>query len=238
MTGNLNYKLEVLHYLKKLKLKIGDMIPREEELAEALNISKANIKNTLNYLKMQGYLYSVKGTGTYMSYDFNSIFNAINNNLSVTELIRLSGYEPGIKLFKKELIAVDQNLSERMGVKEGTSIIVFERIRTADRVPVCYSLDYISPAITQQMLAITDENTSLYTFIEQNCDTKVGTNITEIVPEICKEEMAAKLEYIQGLPLQLLKQLVLDVDGSLLMYGVEYYRTDKFRLIIDRRRIV
>ncbi len=233
-----NYSQEVLHYLKKLNFKIGDMIPKEEELSKALDISKVSIKKTLNYLKMQGYLHSVKGTGTFLSYDFSTIFNAINNNLSITELIRLSGYEPGIKSFQKELIRVDKELSEKMRLEEGTSVIVYKRTRTADGEPVCYSFDYISPIITKDFLNVTDQNISLYTHVENNCGIKIGTNITDIVPVLCTEELHDALDVEVGQPLQLFKQYVMDVKGRLVMYGVEYFRTDKFRFIIDRRRMV
>ena len=60
--------------------------------------------------------------------------------------------------------------------------------------------------------------------------------MAEILPVTAEEWLAEWLGIKEGEPVLLIKQVVTDVNGELLIYAEEYLRSDCFKLLINRRR--
>ena len=134
------------------------------------------------------------------------------------------------------MVKADKCLAEHLHVVENTDLLMCKRIRTADDKPVVLSQDFLSPRLSADFLAVTDENVSLYDFLEETCGIKIGLSTAEIEPVIADEEMAEKLEIEVGNPLLKMKVVVGDAYGAPLIYCREYFRPDCFKFLISRRR--
>jgi GntR family transcriptional regulator len=152
-------------------------------------------------------------------------------------MISAAGYKPGVELFERELVKADKDVSKHLGVPEGLDILVCRRVRTADEMPVIYSIDYFPSEIASLILSVVNENISLYSYIEENRDIKIGNSLAEIMPVICDLDLAKKLNYQEGKPIFKIKQVIYDQKQTKLIYGIEYFRPDYFKLSINRRRI-
>ena len=226
----------VLDYIEQNKLKRGAKLPAEAELAESLEISRLTLREALNALKQEGIIYSIQGKGTYVAFDYEHITNSLNQNKSMSEMIEASGYVCHTSLFRKQLVKADAEVATGLGVKKDLDVLMCERIRCADDVPVVYSIDYLAPRLASEFLGVMDENVSLYKFVEENCDIELGQCITEISPAITDESLAEKLQIPVNTPVLKFDVLVQDVYCKPLIYAVEYLRADKFKFIINRRR--
>lgn len=75
-TSSLVDKVEInlLSFFEKNKLKPGDLIPKEMELASAMGVSRTVIRESLNRLKTMGIIESIKHKGTIIkSPDFSAL---------------------------------------------------------------------------------------------------------------------------------------------------------------------
>ena len=236
MLAYVDTKNKLLKYINHENLKAGDQLPSENKLSEMLGISRLTLREAVNALKNEGVVYSVQGKGTFVACNTDQIADTLNNNLSVTEMIESSGYEAGVKFFKKELVRAEAEIAERLGVNEGANLIMCARIRTADGKPVVYSEDYLAPRLVEEFLAVTDENVSLYKFIENQAGIEMGLSIAEIVPVKADGELAKMLETKPDDVLQKFMITVNDVYGTPLVYAREYMRPDSFKFLIHRWR--
>ncbi len=224
-------------YIKSQNLKVGDKLPPEYIITDKLNISRLTLREAFRVYREEGLIYTVQGIGTFIAADFDKITGTLDLNLSITKMISIAGFKPGVKFFERDLVKADKDVSNHLNVPEGLDILVCKRVRTADENPVIYSIDYFAPAITSLFLSVVDESVSIYNYIEENYDLKIGNSLAEIIPINCDSELAKKLNYYEGSPLLKLKQVIYDQKKSKLIYGIEYFRPDYFKLAINRRRI-
>jgi len=236
MLAYITTKEKIVNFIKKNKLNIGDKLPPESELCKILGISRLTLREAVNALKNEGMINSVQGKGTYISGNIDNIANTLNNNLGITEMIISSGHEPGVSHFEKKLVKANKNIAEKIGVEEGADVLVLKRIRTADGKAVVYSMDYFTPNMTAKFLGVTDENVSIYSFMEDVCECKIGSGVAEIEPVVAEEWLAEMLEIDAGQPVLMIKQVVTDMQGEPMLYAEEYLRPDSFKLLINRRR--
>lgn len=226
----------LLKYIEENKLKRGDRLPAETELAEALEISRLTLREAMNALKQEGVIYSIQGKGTYVSCDYSMISNSLNLNESMTEMIEASGYTCNTSLFIKKVVKADEEVATGLSLMESTDVLMCERIRLADDVPVVYSIDYLAPQLIDRFMEVKDENVSLYGFIEQECGIEIGRCMTQIIPAVADEDLAEKLAVSRYTPLLKFVVTVQDTHCKPIIYAVEHLRADKFRFIINRRR--
>lgn len=237
MLSYVSTKEKIISFIKKNKMAIGDKLPSETELSKIIGISRLTLREAINALKNEGLINSIQGKGTFISGNIENIANTLNSNLGISEMIIASGYKPGVKHFEKKLVKAEKEIAEKLSVVEGTDVLVLKRIRTANDKPVVYSSDYFSPKLSIQFLGITDENISIYEFLENKCRISIGTSIAEILPIVAEEWLAEMLEIKIGEPVLLIKQVVNDLLGEQLIYAEEYLRPDCFKLLINRKRV-
>ena len=227
---------KLFQYITENKLKRGDRLPAETELAELLGISRLTLREAMNALKQEGVISAIQGKGTFVTFDYRYMANFLNLNKSVTEMIEDSGYTCGTSLFLKKLVKAEKEVAEYLGLPEGSDVLVCERIRLADETPVVYSFDYLAPQLASRFLEITDMEISLYSFVEEKCNIEIGQCMTEILPVIAEENLSEKLEVPVNTPLLKFLVRVQDVYGNPIIYASEYLRADKFKFIANRRR--
>lgn len=86
---------------------VGVRMPSEDNIMKQLNVSKGTAKSAYNFLKEEGYLHSVRGSGTYVNADGSA--NKENNPQKELEDFFVKAFKQGVsasevyKSFKKEL---------------------------------------------------------------------------------------------------------------------------------------
>lgn len=235
----LNYvaaRERIVEYIKENQMKEGDRLPSETELSKVLGVSRLTLREAMNSLKSEGKIYAIQGKGTFVSWETENIENLLNNNLGVTEMIRANGFQPGVGKFSKRLVRADKSIADGLGVPEGIDVLMCSRVRLADDVPVALTKDHMSAKIAQKFLGSMDENVSLYDFIEKDCGLSIGTCRTEMIPVSADGEVADALEVPEGTLLMGFRVCLKDIYGEPLIYAVEFFRTDKFKFVVMRKR--
>ena len=236
MLAYVRAKKKILQYIRSKGLRAGDRLPTEIELSEQLDISRLTLREALNALKSEGIVHAVQGKGTFVACEFDHIADSLNKNYSVSEMIEVAGYRPGVSSFEKKLVKADSCVAEKLRIPEGVDVLLCTRIRLAYDVPVVYSRDYLSPQLTSRFLGITDESVSLYAFIEETCNIPLGMSMTELIPMAADAEIAQKLNVPEGAPILKMRASVNDVFGNPLVYASELFRPDMFKFTVSRGR--
>jgi GntR family transcriptional regulator len=224
-----------IDFIYKNKYEIGDRLPPETELAKTLRVSRVTLREAIRQLREDGFIYSRRGSGTYVSGDVKQIAGTLDVNNGLTRTITEAGFKPGVADYQTELIHASKYLADKLRVKKGCGIVLLKRIRTANGKPVVFSLDHLSPRVATIFLSIDGKIISLFEMIEQS-GIKIGNSFAELSPENCTKELAKKLSYKTGAPTLALKQVLVDQKGSPLFYGEDYFRPDCFVFSINRKR--
>jgi GntR family transcriptional regulator len=224
-----------IDFIHKNKYAIGDRLPSENELARRLQVSRVTLREAIRQLREDGFIYSRRGSGTYVSGNVKQMAGTLDVNNGLTATITKAGFRPGVADYQTELLHASQHLADRLGVKKGSGIVLLKRVRTANEKPVVYSHDYLGPRVAAIFLSIDRKIMSLFEMIEQS-GIAIGNSFAELCPENCTKELAHKLAYKVGAPILALKQVLVDEKGSPLFYGEDYFRPDCFVFSINRKR--
>ena len=117
----------------------GSKIPSENELASIYDVSRVTVRGALDELSTEGYINKVHGKGTFVS--GRRITRNIAKGVSFSEMIRLNGMTPSSRIVKCSYEPANEADIKELGLSPDSEIIVLERVRLADDIPV--SLDTV-----------------------------------------------------------------------------------------------
>ena len=145
--------------------KPGDKIPSENELCDKFEVSRMTIRQAINNLVEQGYLYRKRGIGTFVQ--LPKVEQKLQGMTGFTEDMISRGMNPSSQLLSFRLVPATAKIADRLRIQEGESVYEVRRIRLADDEPIAFETTYLSPALVKD---INEEilQQSLYEHLEKN----------------------------------------------------------------------
>lgn len=210
-------------------------LPGELELIRMLGISRTTLREALRVLEEQRIIIRRRGLGTFVS--ARSIRKDLSNNFGITDMIRQANFTPGT--METDLITekASSTVADALNLERGTSLVVLERVRTADGVPVVFSRDITTAEILgkRALEMIQSNQLSLYDYLDQNLNIKITHGQARLKPMLASGEIAQKLKVKAGSPLLCMEQTDYDNQDRPVVYSIEYHTPEAFEFVIIRR---
>jgi len=226
------------------KLKPGTQLPPEIELAEAFGISRNTLRDALNILHQEGTIIRRHGLGTFVTQQL-LMPNRLDLNISTTELIRSTGWEPGDAQINVRQVQAEEIWADLLDTALGTPLIEVERVRTAGGKRVVYSsdrflaqfLDLCRPSMglsgVERFLL---QKKSMYYLFEHRLGLSMAYGVATIKPAVADSHLAEKLLVPQGTQLMFLAQTDYNTGGRPLLASHEYHLADVYSFTVYRKR--
>jgi GntR family transcriptional regulator len=208
------------------KLKPGDVIPPEWDLANLYGVSRLTVRRALDDLVREDRLFRRHGVGTFVS---NPNFTSIApSKLSFTEQMRAIGRVPSSRQISIHIISASSEVARHLKLQEGDPVIEIIRLRMADREPILLETAYLSQKRFQGITVDTDlSDCSLYEYLSSQYQTSVATMDQILEPVLLTEEDALYLESRPGMPALLSEVTSYSSDGTPIEYSWSVTRGDK-----------
>ena len=229
-------KEEIRNFIIEKKLEAGDFLPSENELCQLLGISRGTLREAMRLLEDEGTVLRKQGIGTIISHRANPIQSTLDINEGNTEMIQGKGMKPGTRDAHFEVAPATKLVARELHLKPGDSVMVLTRIRTADDIPMAYTIDYLPTSIVTGNLADQFRGQSLYQYLEDELGFQLSNSLLRLVPKNANKQIANVLEIKVGTPLMLLLQTDTDISQSPVVYSEEYFVGHRFEFVIMRRR--
>ena len=214
----------------------GDRLPGEYELSEKMNISRGALRDALQILERTGFIVRRHGVGTFISENPLRSDN-LNINWGLTTVIESSGDVPGsskMEIFTKKATEFE---SKKLDVPVGESIVVLERVRTANGVPIAYTLDQFPESILKtkkadisidEMREFFEAKQSLLTFFRKVLKVDLHHAIASIGSMVASEEVGGRtlaeiLDVPEDSKFLLIEQTEYLADERPALYVQEYH---------------
>ncbi len=222
----------VKHQIESGILQQEQAIPSEREYAEMFQISRMTVRQALNNLVLQGYLYRQKGKGTFVGK--KKVEQTLNGLTSFTEDMIARGLTPSSKLLSFEIIPADFAIADALKIGDYAPVFEIRRIRLADDIPMAIETTYI-PANLAKGLTETIVQQSLYKYIENRGYT-IRRAQQEIEASIADDSHLKHLELGQGDPILLMKRKSWLSDGTPFELVISAYRADRYKFVHKLKR--
>lgn len=143
----------------------GSRIPTEAELCGHYGVSRVTVRQALDLLVRRGMLSRGRGRGTFVR-DTKLTVNARSVTSFSRELGEL-GMHPGARLLRAALVPASDEVAGALGVKPGTELVEFRRLRTADGNPIAVQTSLLVADRFPGLLGRLGEDTSLYGLLKE-----------------------------------------------------------------------
>jgi len=209
----------------------GDRLGGERDLAAALGVSRATLRQALTALEREGVILRVRGRGGGTFVAPRKVERDLSRIVGVPELLRTQGFTAGSQVVSAGLEPADETVAAELGLAAGDPVARVVRIRLADGGPIslenaCFPARRF-PGLCNRPLA-----GSLYELFAQEYDVRPGEAVEQIEVVLAGEEEGALLRTAVGAPLLALRRTTCDPAGEPFEYSHDLFRADRIRIVV------
>lgn len=231
----LQVKDRMLNMIESKVYKFGEKLPAEPELAKMFGVSRSTIREALRALAQEGVVMIRHGLGTFVAGGHAYVKSDIEDLSSITKAIQQRNWVPGTTNARMCEETADEELAERLQMSKAGPVIHIERVRTADSMPVFYSVHKVVKERAGDKVLRWDMDGSFLEFLGTECGIHILYAVTAILPVSNPEEITRKMGIAQDVPVLLLDQIHYDINNRPVFRSYDYYRADVFKFHIVRR---
>lgn len=211
----------------------GERLPSEFQLSKQLGVSRATLREALRMLEDESVVIRRHGVGTFIN--TKPLFSSgIEELFSVTDMIRRGKKVPGTNFLSSVVEKAEEEDRHRFHNDALEEVLTIERVRTADEEPVVYCLDKIPKELLPDFMSYGEQ--SLFDQLEKS-GTSIAYAMTQIEPIGYHEKISGILQCEPETALLVLKQMHYDASENPVLYSINYFRADKFKFHVLRKRV-
>ena len=193
------------------KLRPGEAIPTEAELAAKHKVALGTVRKALDHLVSKGLIKRIQGSGTFVRRpDFET---------ASIRFIRYFGSAgdrrtPSSRILSRDAIIGPREVTDALGLDSGMQVIRLQRLRFYDGLPVLSEEIWLDEARFTPVLTMEETRPQLlYPIYESLCGEVVARAEETITIDVAGAEDAELLGMIPGRPVVLIDRLAFGYDG-------------------------
>ncbi|MCK4552442.1 MAG: GntR family transcriptional regulator, partial [Tenericutes bacterium] len=181
------------------RLKQGDLIPSETELCAEYGVARMTVRQAINNLLVDGYIYRHKGRGTFVTFNKKEIKKQDSSFLSFTNEMKLLDSPVKTRLLKKVKSVADEVTATRLQIKVGDPIYYIERLRLSEDMPLAFERLYLPYKMYDD---ISDEilSSSFYRYVQEDLKWRIRNCEYAIEARGVTKRVAEFLNQVEGEP--------------------------------------
>lgn len=208
----------------------NEKLPSERELCEIYNMSRITVRNALQELDRDGYIYKLHGKGTFVStktYKQNLV-----NLYNFTDEMKKINKTPHTIVLSFKTIKVDKRYADKLQIEPGQEAYEIKRLRMADNDPFIYETSYLPkykfPGLTKEEL----EQMPMYTVFNEKYGIGVSKATEQFRATGLRKEEAKYLKDDSNQPAMLIKRYAYD-EKDLIEYTVSIISGQKYYYTVE-----
>jgi GntR family transcriptional regulator len=222
----------ILKRIETGRLKAGDAVDSERELARIHGVSLMTARHALAVLEREGMVERRRGAGTFVAppkIHFNKL-------MSFSEQMAGRSLATCSKVLSMSLIDSEQEIAARLALPSRSRLIKIERIRLGGDEPFALETCYLSGEEFGGLVHAPLERGSLFSTLERDYGVQLAHADEEIDATIADPQTARLMEIARGAPLLRIRQVIYSTKGKATVYALGLYRSDRHTLLIRRYR--
>jgi GntR family transcriptional regulator len=210
-------------------MKEEERLPSEREICEKYNVSRATVRQAMQEMERDGYIYRSHGRGTFVA------AQRVNQELlkfySFTEEMKKLGKAPSSRVLSFEVTECGKKIGGKLGVPETGKVYKMLRLRLADGRPMMLETTYLPherfPELTREEL----DKTAMYDVFTQKYGVKFTAAKEKFQPVNTSPEEAKHLQVARDIPSLKIERFTYEKE-KVIEYTISIARGDKFEYCI------
>ena len=229
----------LLKIMNDPEIKERGKLPREDELAKILGVSRTSLRDALSLMETELFITRRRGIGTIINYDIVNLKTRLDIEAEFYNFITEAGYKPSTQSIRIEHIKAPETMAEKLQIPAGSSIISVEKVMAGDEIPLIVCKNCIpEKIIDKKEYSEKDFNQPIFGFLETFCNLHIHHEISNITSVIFNDRIL-ELFGIEKRPTAglYLNEVAYDIENKPIMWSEEYHRTDKINHTLVRKKI-
>lgn len=238
--GNILPKYYQLATILRQKIEEGawkehEPIPSERQLEEQYNLSRPTIRQAIDLLVNQGYLYRLHGKGTFVSPP--KLQKGIFELTSFSEDMRNRGLEPGQTFLEFGMVDAPVKVARKLELPEGRQVLRIKRVRLGSGVPIGIQDSYLAlgegQTITREEV---EARGSIYAILQEKFNIFPSEADETLEVTLASTEEAMLLQIPVGSPLLLMERTLWSQERKAVEFVKILYRGDRYKYTLRLTR--
>lgn len=208
----------------------NEKLPSEREFCDIYNLSRITVRQALQELAREGYIYKLHGKGTFVAP--KSYNQHLVKLYSFTEEMKKMDKSPTTRVLSFEKIAINESLASKMNASPLDEVFKVIRLRLADDEPLLYETSYLPKDIFPHLTCSDLEQKPMYDVFFDNYNIAVTKAVERFSASIIREKEAKHLEIMPQQPAMLIRRSAYFHD-RLIEYTISVARGDKFDYTVE-----
>jgi len=222
----------IVKQLEVGRLKPGDIVDSERELARIHGVSLMTARHALTALEREGLVVRRRGAGTFVAppkIHFNKL-------MSYTEQMSGRGLAAASKLLSLAVIEPEQEIAARLSLPAHSRLVKIERLRLGGEEPFAIETCYLSADEFSNLTRARLDRASLFSVLEHDHGLQIAHADEEVDATTADAHTARLLGIPMGAPVLRIRQQIYSTKAKPAIYVLGLYRSDRHTLFIRRFR--
>ena len=212
----------------------GDRLPSEAELCDRYGVSRTVVRQTLSDLENESLIVRFKGRGA--SSRIQRRPNSVQSLTSLHEDVRARGQDLETRVLRLETEPVSPYVADILKLAPGAKIVLLERLRIVDAVPLQLTTAYLPYALCAPILDLDMSQRSLYEVLEQDLGFDLHRGRRSVGSSLAGKIVAEHLAIRENDPVLVLSGATYLSDGRPIEHFVGIHRGDRSRFDVELYR--
>lgn len=168
---------DIIRQIKNQEYNEHDKLPSERVLCDKFSVSRITVRQTLQELEREGYVYKQHGKGTFVAPAVHK--QHLIKMYSFTEEMNKQNKKPSTQILSFQLITVDSYIANKMGIKPCDEVFEIIRLRFADEEALMYEKSYLPKRFFQHLTQKDFEERPMYDIFNEDYE----LNVTKAVEQ-------------------------------------------------------
>lgn len=204
----------------------NDQLPSEREICETYDLSRTTVRQALDELEKENYIYKIHGKGTFISpkrynQDLISFY-------SFTEEMKKVGRKPKSEVIGFELRESGEKLANIFKQNKDDLVYKITRIRKADEIPMMYEVTYLPFGRFEELTKEKLEKNPMYEVFLSEYNARITSAEEVFEPILTNKLESVYLGIKEGSPSLKIERFTCE-GSKIIEYTVGIARGDKFK---------
>lgn len=225
-------RIDLLNMLQSERIKPGQMLPTENELAEAYRVSRQTIRQAISELAASNLLERTPGRGTTVLSGRNRLKFFLDK--SFAQQIVEMGLEPHSEVLRLKETVIDNASPQTLRHKRGSSALELIRLRLGNETPIGLQYTTIITDLCPDLASHDFKEASLYNLLLTKYKIPIARIDQTISAVIADDWHKNLLKVSREIPLLLVNTTAYIENGEPIEASTSYYRADKYEFSVSQ----